>query len=91
MVQPASVEPLPQLSHRAEIQDLQLFESASSGGGGEGEAVLASVDCYGRALLAHCRRPGPGEALQVAEVMALQPQDPLRCVVCAACCAVATV
>lgn len=71
--QAVSAEPLPQLAHRAEVQELRLFE-----GGAGGAAVLASVDCYGRAVLAHCRRDAPEGPLQVAEVSSLQPQDPLR-------------
>lgn len=77
------MEALPQLSHRAEIQDLRLFEaSGSSGGGGEAggacPAVLAGSDCYGRAVLAHCRRASPGGELQVTEVVTLQPDNLLR-------------
>lgn len=81
--------PLAALQQRAEIQSLALFEDApnSSGSGGAGgTAVLASVDCYGRAVLAHMRRfsggDGSGEAdgggLQVTALQQLQPTDLLR-------------
>ena len=44
---------------RAEIQDLRLWE-AEPGSSGGGAAILASVDCYGRAVLAHLRRVDGG-------------------------------
>ncbi|GAB4818180.1 hypothetical protein N2152v2_005226 [Parachlorella kessleri] len=72
------MEPLPELGHRAEVQDLQLFEQSGSSQGAGGVAVLASSDCYGRVVLAHCQRHGAGEPFQVMEVSTLQPHDLLR-------------
>jgi hypothetical protein len=70
---------LPSAALRAEVQDLQLAESPSRGGG----AVLAAVDCYGRATLAHLQRGGGegegggegGGRMRVAALEQLQPED----------------
>lgn len=81
--------PLDALQQRAEIQSLALFEDGVSDGdvgGAGGTAVLASVDCYGRAMLAHMRRRGCGDGsdgtdgggLQVTAMQQLQPTDLLR-------------
>lgn len=72
----ASWDELPTLALRAEVQDLQLAED--SGGG-----VLAAVDCYGRATVAHMRRDGGGNAndiasagrMQVVGIEQLQPEE----------------
>ena len=67
---PGAAHALPQLAHRAEVQDLRLVDS---GGGG---AVLASADCYGRAMLAHLRRADcAGGALEPGEAQQCQPAD----------------
>lgn len=81
-------EQLEALQHRAEVQHLALHED------GSGTAVLASVDCYGRAVLAHMRRLQGGSSgeggesggggsdpggLHIAGVQQLQPTDLLRC------------
>lgn len=73
--------PLDAVQHRAEIQHLGLFEDTASR-----TAVLASADCYGRAILAHAQRFGGGEGdagaggsgLQITAVHQLQPPDLLR-------------
>ena len=70
---PAAAAELPALQLRAEVQHLALAD------GGDGTAVLAAVDCYGRAVLAQARR-GEGEpGLQVVAAHQLQPPDVLRC------------
>lgn len=67
---PGAAHALPQLAHRAEVQDLRLVDT---GGGG---AVLATADCYGRATLAHLRRAGgAGDALEPGEAQQCQPAD----------------
>lgn len=81
--------PLEALQQRAEVQSLALFQEGAAGGsnGDAGAtAVLASVDCYGRAVLAHLRRLGGGDGcdaadgsgLQITAVQQLQPTDLLR-------------
>eukprot|EP00887_Chlorella_sp_A99_P003556 scaffold7.g3556.t1 len=87
-----AAQALPQIPHRAEVQDLRLWE------GGDGAAVLASVDCYGRAVLAHLRRGAWGDGggggggqgvtgegagggqggYELAELHQVQPTDLLR-------------
>ncbi|PSC73203.1 hypothetical protein C2E20_3792 [Micractinium conductrix] len=78
-------EALDAVQHRAEVQHLALFEEPCCGAGST--AVLASVDCYGRAVLAHARRCGGsgdgsikdgGGRLQITGVHQLQPTDLLR-------------
>lgn len=71
---PATLAPLDPCEHRAEVQDVRLQE------GGDGTAALASVDCYGRAVVAQLRRLEGQPGLQVVGAHALQPQDVLRCV-----------
>lgn len=71
------------IHHRAEVQHLALHEQPGAGPGSP--TVLASVDCYGRAVLAEVRRGGgegggqPGGGLHVTAVHQLQPTDVLRC------------
>ena len=83
----AALEALDCIQHRAEVQHVALQEQC--GGGGPGAAVLASVDCYGRAVLAHARRhprddggdcgsDGDGGSLHFTGVEQLQPTDVLR-------------
>ena len=64
---------IPQAAHRAEVQDLRLCE-----GGGGGGVVLATADCYGRAVLTHGRR-GPGGAGEIVmgEAQCLAPPEVL--------------
>lgn len=76
----ATAAPLDAAQHRAEVQHVSLHEQD-----GGGEAVLASVDCYGRALLARMRRQEGGQGLRVLGVHQLQPADLLRCGRCACC------
>ncbi|EFN57285.1 hypothetical protein CHLNCDRAFT_143873 [Chlorella variabilis] len=64
--------PLGALQHQAEVQHLALHEQ------GDGQAVLASVDCYGRALLAQARRLEGQPGLHITGVHQLQPADVLR-------------
>jgi hypothetical protein len=72
--------PLEALQHQVEVQHLVLHEQ------GGGEAVLASVDCYGRAVLAQMRRHGDTDdategqpsGLHITSVHQLQPADVLR-------------
>ena len=71
-VQPAALEPV-QL--RAEVQHLALYEQGMGGTA----AVLASVDCYGRAVLAQARRLEGQPGLHIMETHQLQPPDVLRC------------
>ncbi|PRW57554.1 hypothetical protein C2E21_3392 [Chlorella sorokiniana] len=69
---PATAAELPALQLRAEVQHLALAE------GGGGSAVLAAVDCYGRAVLAQARRGEGAAGLQVVAAHQLQPPDVLR-------------
>ena len=69
---PATAAELPALQLRAEVQHLTLAE------GGEGPAVLAAVDCYGRAVLAQAWRREGEAGLQVVAAHQLQPPDLLR-------------
>ena len=84
----ATAEELDCIQHRAEVQHVALQEQC---GGGGGAAVRASVDCYGRAVLAHaplhphCHEgegdggsDSDGGGLQFMGVEQLQPTDVLR-------------
>lgn len=87
---PLAAGPLEGLPHRAEVQELRLAEDPAT----PGAAVLASVDCYGRAVLAHMRRgygdggggggveaenaEGGDPAYQLAGLHQVQPPDLLR-------------
>lgn len=64
--------PLDACQHRAEVQHLGLYED------GAGGTVLASADCYGRAVVAQLRRLEGQAGLQVVGVQQLQPPDLLR-------------
>lgn len=69
------------IQHRAEVQHLALYEQGGGGSGGSSgdhSAVLASVDCYGRAVLAHARRAEGQPGLHITGVHQLQPLDVLR-------------
>lgn len=72
--EPVSAAVMPAIQHRAEIQHLALHEQP-----GSGQAVLASVDCYGRAVVAQARRLEGRPGLHVTGVHQLQPADLLRC------------
>lgn len=71
--EPATAAELPALQLRAEAQHLTLTE------GGDGTAVLAAVDCYGRAVVAQARRGEGAAGFQVVAAHQLQPPDVLRC------------
>lgn len=73
---PVVATALDAIQHRAEVQHLGLYEQPGSGGA----AVLASVDCYGQAVVAQARRLEGQPGLQVTGVHQLQPTDVLRCV-----------
>lgn len=69
---PATAAELPALQLRAEVQHLTLAE------GGDSPAVLAAVDCYGRAVLAQAWRRECEAGLQIVAAHQLQPPDLLR-------------
>jgi hypothetical protein len=73
-------EALEAIQHRAEVQHLALYEQGGGDSGGDATAVLASVDCYGRAVLAQARRLEGQPGLHITGAHQLQPPDVLRCV-----------
>lgn len=85
-MQGASHTLLEQMAHRAEIQDVTLAQPHN-----DGSAVLAAVDCYGRATVAHLRPPeqndydadespyssGAAGAPIITEIQPLSPDETL--------------
>lgn len=68
----AFAQHIPELTQRAEIQDVRINERTSNGG-----TILGSVDCCGQATIAHIV-PSEGMKWNISRIYQLQPNESLR-------------